>query len=481
MAERSGKRSKKSSYKVVTITMPSDVPMPPATAREASEVAKEVAQLKIEPEEKKEKAEQKKSKKKATERPYSAYIFDLKQLVSHSKEALDHLSKLLQVEDSDKPPIRGAMAMIKMAKMMLRKGFTKMGAITDASKTGHGTSSVTTGLMVHKKDQFGPGVMLFLACGSGGAKWQAGEVQEDGQVRVYKEAKDPVLGKWKGANQLTRNTKEEGKFFLEDLEALRLCLDEDRLLAIQQINDELKDSNPLDLPFLTPETPVYVYITGTLREFWEQLPAEQQQALENTLKTRFIPQGWNTEELFLKQSTEAFYERLAVPSVYHNLARDQLIEEVDIEAVSGIGMGSCQNSFLKEGEWIECNLPIGMKSQKWEKDLQDFVKKLEKFLLLENNVKKADGGFERFWACKSGFTIQLYNDDEFFRILTQPLDEAAYHEEMMHYRMADNLKELTSTLEGILQHTKEHISPACDDALSRAVIELNNARLMCYS
>jgi len=164
----------------------------------------------------------------------------------------------------------------------------------------------------------------FLNCGTGGIKYQMYST-EGGYLHLAKEVKQK--------NGASPGALEAGQYrpkTAATLEATR------KLLETELESAPWKGQ---------PNTPVYAFVTGTIRQHWEEGDAKEKKELEGVMEQLFHGTGIRplSSSYFMSQDEEGRLELLGSQEMYNNLAKaGQLDPGTSVVGSLGIGRGSCQ-------------------------------------------------------------------------------------------------------------------------------------------
>jgi hypothetical protein len=167
----------------------------------------------------------------------------------------------------------------------------------------------------------------FLNCGTGGIKYQMYGISDDGILKLLKEVK-PKNGC--GLSDLEMDGYPKTKNSISFSKAQELLT--------KELNDApwCDDRNVL----------VYAFVTGSIRQYWENADAGTKLKMEACIQKLFQPFGIQkpgTFSYFLDQATEGIFEYLGIQSMYGNLKHAKKLSlGTTLVASLGIGQGSCQ-------------------------------------------------------------------------------------------------------------------------------------------
>jgi len=210
-----------------------------------------------------------------------------------------------------------------------------------------GNTSVSMGAAVTSKHK----CVVFLNCGTGGIKWQL-YYRKNGVYRLVDE--------FKPKNGASPNALSIGSHAPKN--AVEFALGREKLE--KEYADARKYFSKYNLPI---DTPFLAFVTGTLRQCWEEADAEGRTIYETKMVDLFatIASAFSTS-FFISQDDEGKLELIGARQLYSNLVKaGQLEEGTKVIGSFGIGKGSVQwtilNALYKE---IMVGLQVGMNKAK---------------------------------------------------------------------------------------------------------------------
>jgi hypothetical protein len=202
------------------------------------------------------------------------------------------------------------------------RGTIALGLIKDTKK--YGNTSVSMGAAKSKFDASPRTENIgFLNCGTGGIKYQL--YSSTGCLHLK--------GEFKPKDGASPNALEVGKF-------------KPKKPINFELTRELFAKELADAPWARElNVPVYAFVTGTVREHWENAGADEKQLMESKMKELFAPRGILPlgSSYFMSQDDEGTFELLGSQRMYANLVEAGLLNPGTMVVGSlGIGKGSCQ-------------------------------------------------------------------------------------------------------------------------------------------
>lgn len=200
----------------------------------------------------------------------------------------------------------------------------KLGLIKDTKKYGNTSVSMGAAKKVFEKipDKKSVG---FLNCGTGGIKYQRYDCQDVLHV----------IGEYKPKDAASANALKVGAFTPKSV----VSFEETSRLLFRDLQSPSMPWKP------TEDVPMYAFVTGTIRQYWEEANPDEKKVLEAEMTRLFKPLGIQplNESYFVTQDEEGAFELLGAQALYSNLAKFGLIESgVQVVGSFGIGRGSCQ-------------------------------------------------------------------------------------------------------------------------------------------
>lgn len=348
---------------------------------------------------------------------YIADCVPLGQLILNEDEAMDFFPTDEQINsDQDlKGPNDGLRACLRLlrdlwyypnAQWRLVRLRVLIGLVKDTEN--HGNTSVSMGMAKGFFDA-NPNPLTsavgFLNCGTGGIKYQY-YLRISERIFVVFEFK-PKDGANPNALEFPGYNPKKPMSF----DQVRRLLGQEIVQASKDFANKLKEKDYV----LPPCVPIYAFITGPFREFYEKAPPEIKQQLNEFTGRVFVeialPIIGNNGSYFLPQEAEGTYELTGTQCMYRQLSNDSLLlPGTQVIGSFGIGRGSCQWMIQSGSEVFLCGLNHGMTNPQGLATLSDSVipqlfsrEKLPKFLRSIMSCERP------VIALKSGCSLLLEN------------------------------------------------------------------------
>lgn len=215
----------------------------------------------------------------------------------------------------------------------------KIGVVKDTKLYGNTSVSMGAAKVYGRSHSF----VGFLNCGTGGIKYQLYSSQ-NGPLRLSAEHKPK--------NGASVHTIKAGSFKPKTV----ISVEDTRQMLIKEL---------AEAPWLGQEgVPVFAFVTGTLRNYWEEASNDEKAVLEAEVKRLFHDTGIRclNDTFFLSSEEEGRLELVGCNAMYTNLVGAGLLESgTEVIGSFGIGRGSCQWAIATpEGQVETIAHPAGM-------------------------------------------------------------------------------------------------------------------------
>lgn len=266
----------------------------------------------------------------------------------------------------------------------------KLGLIKDTKKYGNTSVSMGAAKKVFENNNNLTSVG-FLNCGTGGIKYQRYDCKEI----IH------VVGEHKPKDAASPNNLKVGQFKPKK----EMSFEETAALLVRDLNSP-------NMPWKPKEVPMYAFVTGTIRQHWEEANPSEKKVLEDEMKRLFEPHGIlpRKDSYFVTQDEEGALELAGAQALYANLAKFGIIEAgVHVVGSFGIGRGSCQWMVMQKNGVPEL---VGHKAgmvnvkelERMSDTLMSACKDPEKFTVL---LQSLEGIANPAVALKSGAALML--------------------------------------------------------------------------
>jgi len=410
-----------------------------------------------------------KKKKCDSETNFRASVMPLKQYLVRTRFARNTLVAAMKkraiAQDATKEEKNklGLISGFESSSKSLEKVYFQLGSkkkqiligLIKATQT-HGTTSITQGaakIAFEHPDCAGLEFIAFLNCGTGGVKIQVTRKDpKTGIISMYAESKDSGSADLANPNALrildyvpSENMNIGEVDFFKDTEKLKKSVN-------KFLTEELK---------LSEDLPIYVLVTGTLRQSFEKAPSTGKNSksdYDNEMEKYFAilynarpftsllpsPDGktprWNW---FVTQEEEGILEFYGGMSMYKNLCSSNLLDPVELLGSLGIGKGSTQWMLNLFNKLKLIGAKVGMiDPKKLTDELPNAVEK--QFLVLRDEFLEAIGDRNYVIALKSGATLLIESEPELKKLLLTPLTT---EEEEMPFLLEENDAQVVNTVQ----------------------------------
>jgi hypothetical protein len=276
----------------------------------------------------------------------------------------------------------------------------------------YGTTSVTMGAAVDYLSQHpNQTKVVFLNSGTGGIKFQLAE-SKNGIISLPAESKDAKEGEdVPSPNALVIGNYKPKKHF---------PFPANSKLMKEKLAEFLKENN------LPSDTPVFGFVTGSVREKWEEANGKDKAQFDNTMNAYFEGSGVlplkNGGSYFIEQDGEGTYELRGTRCMYANLVKVGLLdEECEVVGSFGIGRGSTQWMIRRsDGTEMLIGHKAGMDKLDALKTLPGVVKKQLTSETVEQ-VRSSVKGKKAVIAVKSGAALLIERNEDVRKQMTTPM------------------------------------------------------------